>query len=107
MATVEIDCFVGYFDAMSSIGQKDYFFDWGPFMQTGDVISSFSVTAAPGVIVGDGVTGGPAPSRAGNVITCWLSFEPTAVVPEYRVFCQINTIAGRIEQKYAILRKCT
>ena len=107
MSTVEIDCFVGYFDAMASVGRKDYFFDWADFMRSGDTIQTFQVTADAGVVVGDGVTGGPAPSENGNLITCWLSFEAFAALPEYRVYCQIETAVGRIERKYAILRKCT
>lgn len=105
---VRVDCFVGYFDAMSSVGNKDYYFNWAPFMQTGDVIDpgSISVTADPGVIVGNGTIGGPAPVTLGNIVLCWLSFEPTAMASEYRVYCYIETTDGRKERRYAILRKC-
>lgn len=77
----------------------DYEMDWaggapGPWLATGETISTSTWTAPAGLTVG---TGGQAPSHDTTTTTVWLLGG--TVDKTYRVVNRITTSAGRVDDR--------
>lgn len=82
--------------------ELDYVFGWrdpapGPWLDTGETISSTEVTASAGLTLG---TGPKAPAISDGDVRAWLS-PSSDLTPGQRLWvdCKIVTSAGRTETK--------
>ncbi len=84
----------------------DYQWDWfnpAPgqtvgWLAVGETISTFTVAALPAdLVIGNGTTGGPAPSQASGKVTAWLSGGVAGT--RYAITCHITTSAGRVDDR--------
>lgn len=73
----------------------DYAFEWEDWLGASETISSFVITAAPGITVDSS-------SNTVDTVTVWLS-GGTAGVP-YTVACKITTNQARTVEKTMTLR---
>jgi hypothetical protein len=69
----------------------DYVFDWSLWLSAGETIISATVTADPGITIGDVVT-------ADGKVTVWLSGG--TVNTRYKVYCSIVTSDSREDTRH-------
>lgn len=72
----------------------DYTFDWSDWLNTGETISSHTVTVPTGITLG---------SHANDTtaVTMWLSGG--AVGEHYAIACQITTSQGRTDKRRILI----
>ena len=70
----------------------DYQIDWSDWLVT-DTITTSTWSASPGITVGNGSNGAPAPSKTSTTATIWLIGGTTG--GNYIVTNRIVTAAGR------------
>ena len=68
----------------------DFAFDWSSWLQSGETISSYSITAETGITV-------DSDSQASGVVTVWLSGGTAGT--EYTVACKIETSSSRTDER--------
>lgn len=68
----------------------DYVFDWSDWLDTGETISSYTVTVPTGIVK-------DSDSQAAGKVTIWLSSGTDGT--EYAVECKIVTSAGRTDER--------
>jgi len=76
----------------------DYVFDWSSWLDTGETISSYTMTVPTGITEG---TGSYATSQASGRVTVWLSSGVAGT--EYAVECKIVTSAGRTDERTMLI----
>ena len=96
-----MDNFVGFWPPKLPNARLDYQFDWNPWLNVGETIQSFNVTAPTGIDLGDGNNGSPAPAEVSGIVTFWLFNGSLNGV--YQVVCQITTNGNRVVEKYGTL----
>lgn len=69
----------------------DYVFDWSLWLSAGETITTATVTADPGITVGDVVT-------AAEKVTVWLS--GVTLNARYKVRCSIVTSDSREDSRH-------
>lgn len=75
----------------------DYRWDWSGWLEAGETITGFTVTAPTGITVTT-----PAVSQVGGIVTAWLtSGTPPTIYP---IVCHITTSAGRQDDRTIVLR---
>ena len=68
----------------------DYTFDWTDYLETGETIASYVITADTGITSGT-------ESQASGVVTYWLTGGDATYT--YKVACKIVTSAGRTAER--------
>ena len=68
----------------------DYAFDWSGWLQSGETIASYVITADTGIVVDSS-------AEAGGKVTVWLSGGTAGT--SYRVACKITTSAARTDER--------
>ena len=72
----------------------DYVFDWSDWLDTGETISSYTITVPTGITKNSD-------SQAAGKVTIWLSSGADGT--EYAVECKIVTSAGRTDERTILI----
>ena len=72
----------------------DFVFDWSGWLTTGEVLTTTTVTADPGLVT---PASSPATAVTTTTVTVWLSGG--TVGTSYAVVCRVTTSAGRIDDR--------
>lgn len=68
----------------------DYVFDWASWLDTGETISSHTITVPAGLTLNSSAV-------ASGLVTAWLSGGDVGAT--YRVECKVVTSAGRTDER--------
>ena len=68
----------------------DYVFDWSAYLDTGETISSYTITVQTGITKNSD-------SQAAGKVTVWMSGGTDGTM--YSVACRIVTSAGRTDER--------
>lgn len=73
----------------------DFGFDWSDWLETGETISDYTITAETGITV-------DSDSEADGIVTVWLSGGTAG--GNYPVACKIVTSASRTDERTMVIR---
>ena len=73
----------------------DYVFDWSNWLESGETISSHTITVESGITVDSS-------SESGGLVTVWLSGGTSG--SNYTVACKIVTSASRTDERTILIR---